>query len=113
LRFDGAVLLPAQVLAEPKIYAYPASATFCPQGLRRVHDLRRDLLAARRTRPPAYQQMSRTPRRKSTRSATITPAAPAIPALARAKKGLPLSRSPFDDRNNHQKIRRPSGIGFF
>jgi len=32
----GAVLLPAQVSAEPKIYAYPASANFCPAGLQPV-----------------------------------------------------------------------------
>ena len=29
----GAVLLPAQVSAEPKIYAYPSSANYCPAGL--------------------------------------------------------------------------------
>lgn len=32
----GAVLLPAQVSAEPKIYAYPSSANFCPAGLQPI-----------------------------------------------------------------------------
>ena len=32
----GAVLLPAQVSGEPKIYAYPSSANYCPAGLQPI-----------------------------------------------------------------------------
>lgn len=32
----GATLLPGQLAAEPKIYAYPTSANYCPAGLQPI-----------------------------------------------------------------------------
>jgi len=74
LGLDGAVLLPAQVSAEPKIYAYPASANFCPAGLQPV-TISGVICLRHAEHGTSYQQDDVAPRaEKATRSATITPA---------------------------------------
>ena len=112
----GAVLLPAQVSAEPKIYAYPSSANYCPAGLQPI-TISGVICCGTPNTSTSYQHQlpadDGAPRAEKAQGAALYAASRHL-FLRAGGKGLPLScspacRFPHDD----QKTRCPLGIGLF
>jgi len=99
----GAVLLHAQVSAEPKIYAYPAFRQLLARQASAAFDDSSAVTLLRHApttrRAPGYQQMivaiPRSPN-KATRPQTRSPSPRQPIPACRGEKGLPQAAAPFD-----------------